>query len=161
MKRKQGVICLDAAAAARSTCICCHSEQCLQCLQRRRQTSEFLTSKFAALQRLGRSLWLQRIRRCLHGLGGEVSEGNLPEADFVGSSQVGGLESCTRWHSSVSRENCSFRIYASVHFLSSPHTVTYCSETTLIHGPTGTFVGEDELGNKYYENNNNQVGKDS
>ena len=35
-----------------------------------------------------------------------------------------------------------------------------CSETTLIHGPTGTLVGEDELGNRYYENNDNQVGKE-
>ena len=34
-----------------------------------------------------------------------------------------------------------------------------CSEATLVHGPSGTLVGEDELGNRYYENNNNQVGK--
>ena len=39
--------------------------------------------------------------------------------------------------------------------------MVFCSETTLIHGPTGTFVGEDELGNRYYENNDNQAGKDS
>ena len=48
-----------------------------------------------------------------------------------------------------------------VHFAASSHTVTYCSETTLIHGPSGTLVGEDELGNRYYENNDNQIGKDS
>ncbi len=34
-----------------------------------------------------------------------------------------------------------------------------CREATLVHGPNGTFVGEDELGNRYYENNNNQIGK--
>ncbi|KAL3161400.1 hypothetical protein ABBQ32_010290 [Trebouxia sp. C0010 RCD-2024] len=33
------------------------------------------------------------------------------------------------------------------------------AETTLIHGPTGTFVGEDELGNRYYENKDNQAGR--
>lgn len=34
-----------------------------------------------------------------------------------------------------------------------------CREATLVHGPTGTFVGEDELGNRYYENNKNQMGE--
>lgn len=33
------------------------------------------------------------------------------------------------------------------------------AETTLVHGPDGTLVGEDELGNRYYENNNNQIGR--
>ena len=43
----------------------------------------------------------------------------------------------------------------------SPHIIDFCSETTLIHGPSGKFVGEDELGNRYYENNDNQVGRHS
>ena len=34
-----------------------------------------------------------------------------------------------------------------------------CREATLVHGPDGTFVGEDELGNRYYENNKNQMGE--
>lgn len=38
-------------------------------------------------------------------------------------------------------------------------TALWCSETTLVHGPDGTLVGEDELGNRYYENNNNQIGE--
>lgn len=33
------------------------------------------------------------------------------------------------------------------------------AEATLVHGPDGTFVGEDELGNRYYENNKNQMGR--
>ena len=39
------------------------------------------------------------------------------------------------------------------------NSIYTCSEATLVHGPNGTFVGEDELGNRYYENNNNQIGE--
>lgn len=86
-----------------SACMCKH----FQCSQRRQQAS-LLTSNFAALQRSGSTLGLQRIKCCLYGLGGQVTEGNVPEANVVGSCQVWGLESCVRWHSSVSRDAHTF-----------------------------------------------------
>lgn len=100
---------LDAAAAARSTCICCAcaniSNVCS--VVSRHQSAQHPVVQFCKDPQA--LLGLQRIKRCLHGLGGEISEGNLPEADVVGSSQIWGLESCIRWHSSVSGHVHTFR----------------------------------------------------
>ena len=80
----------------------------------------------------------------------------------MGGGKVWRLASSVRWYSSVSLmpQPIGTWFHWYVHLLHLYHTFLTCySETTLVHGPEGTFVGEDELGNRYYENNNNQIGK--
>lgn len=89
-----------------------------------------------------------------HGVGGEVLEGDIPKAITVGGSESGGLASSIRRNSSVS--DVKFPMQCILAGLSTSGGA--CREATLVHGPNGTLVGEDELGNRYYENNDNQIG---